>query len=139
MKNLFYLLLELSLLAGLSSCSGNTIAAGKDGIQVETGDWTSDDGSFMIEFRIATDGSSIFISTYSFPCGDRTNTVFPPELIKVELNNSTFEMNADHTYLTGTFTDRTQVEGTWKVIAHRYEYLDLICPAANGTWKGSPK
>ena len=147
-QKLLSLLLVFSALMTLISCSSNMVTAGKDGINIEGGEWIgkSDDGSFSMEFKIGTNGENIFLISFSHPCGEKNSYVLPPNPIKVGLNNSAFETTTSEysdllpkLVITGKFIDRTHAEGTWEFFGYQSVALDIGCSAANGTWKGGPK
>jgi hypothetical protein len=139
-------LVILSCILVVIGCINNTVAAGKDGIDIVGGQWTgsSENGSFSMEFNIGTDGANIFILTYSYPCDDKVSYVFPPKPIKALMNNSTFETTIEGSDLssklviTGRFIDSTHAEGAWESSGYQNIYLEMGCQAASGTWKSSP-
>jgi hypothetical protein len=147
MRRILVLVLVLISLSTLVGCTSNTIPAGEGGVRVRAGDWIAegDAGAFMLEFRVATDGSKIFAYSYAFPCDGKTHYVLPPKPIKAELRNSQFEMTVDDIDLspklifTGEFVDATHAEGTWETSAFGNYFLDMACSAAKGTWQGSPQ
>ncbi len=137
-------LLVLIILSILVSCSDNTAVAGENGIRIKAGEWIgqNDEGSYMIQFNIVSSadvGANIALLTYTYPCGETYFSVFVPKPIKIEINNSAFEMKVGQTNLTGKFIDSTHAEGTWEVFTHQNVFLGIVCPAAKGTWKGSSK
>jgi hypothetical protein len=140
-------LLILCIIFILIGCSNNMVTAGLDGISIEGGKWTgkSDDGTYTMQFNIGTDGANIFLFSFSYPCGEQNSYVLPPNPIKIELNNSAFKTTTtDYSDLmpklviTGKFIDSTHAEGTWEMFRYQVVYLNIGCPAASGTWKGSP-
>ena len=146
-QKLLALLIVFSALIALIGCSSNMVTAGKDGISIEAGDWIgkSDDGSFTMQFKIGTNGENIFIVSFSYPCGEKSSYVLPPNPIKFALNNSIFETTTtDYSDLIpklvikGKFVDSSQAEGSWEFFGYYDSFIDLSCPAASGTWKGSP-
>ena len=145
---LLSLLLVFSALISLIGCSSTMVTAGKDGISIESGEWVgkSEDGSFTMQFKIGTNGDNLFLVSFSHPCGERSSYVLPPNPIKVALHNSAFETTTtDYSDLipklviTGTFVDSTHAEGTWEFFGYYDSFIELSCPAAVGTWKGSPE
>lgn len=137
-------LLALFTFTILPGCTNNTTEAGKDGIPIQVGAWVgqSDNGSYSVEFNITSFsnvGTTMAVFSYGYPCGDRFTFVSPPKAIKIDLSNSAFDTKIEQTNFSGKFIDSTHVEGTWEVFKHQIPFLDRICPAAKGTWKGSPK
>jgi hypothetical protein len=140
MCKFLWFLLFLVILFALIGCSDNTIVAGKNGNRIKIGEWTGidDDGTYLIQFIVATDRSRIIVPSYVIPCGEESYTKFLSDPIKIEIKDNSFEMKLDQIKLAGKFIDRTHVVGTWEVFLHQDIYLDIVCPAANGTWEGSP-
>jgi hypothetical protein len=146
MRKFFWQLLALVLLSALIGCSETTVVAGKNGIRVKPGEWSAEtEDGHIADFTITFDGTNILVYTYSYPCDGKFSYVLPSKPIKTELNNSAFEMTVDYTdfntkfILTGKFIDSTHAEGTWESFKFHSIYLDTVCSAAKGTWKGSPK
>ena len=139
MRKFLWPILILGILCVLIGCVDNAVIEGENGIRIKAGEWSGmdDEGTYLIHFNI-TDGSNVALLYYSFPCGEKSTTVFPAEPIKIEISDSAFEMQVDQTKLTGKFIDRTHAEGTWEVFAHQNIYFDQVCPPAKGSWKGSP-
>jgi hypothetical protein len=136
----------LGIACALTGCSINTVTAGAGGIPIEGGGWTgrSADGRYTIQFTIGVDGANIFVYSYSFPCGKQNESVFPPNAIKITLNQSAFITTTKKSDLmpslviAGQFTDRTHAQGTWGVFRFVNGDLNLFCPASAGAWTGSP-
>ena len=139
-------LVILSIIAAATACSGGAVPGRKDG-SIKAGTWigASAEGAFMMQFNIRTDGASVLLIPLSLPCGEQNLYMFGDEPVRVGLDDSAFEATIEHTDLrprvviTGRYTDRTHAEGTWEVSAFQNFYLDMACPAASGTWKGSPE
>jgi hypothetical protein len=146
----FLLVLVLGLASVVIGCSANTVPAGKDGIPILSGEWTgiSDDGPFMMQFNIETNGDSIFLIAYAYPCGMETTHVYMTQSIKAPLANSAFALTIDdpegnldispRLVITGTFIDSKHAEGNWEMSGFQNIYFDITCPPARGSWKGAP-
>jgi hypothetical protein len=146
----FVLLLILGLGSTLLGCSANLVTAGKDGIRIRGGEWTgkSDEGTFTMQFSIGTNGESIFLLAYAYPCGREIAHVFMTQSIKTPLANSAFEMTIDdpegnldispRLVITGTFIDSKHAEGDWEMSGFQNIYADITCPPVRGSWKGVP-
>lgn len=142
----FFRLLIFSILLTLIACSSNLVTAGENGISIKKGEWVgkSDDGSFAMQFTIGSDGANVFLGYIAYPCGEQNLSILPPNPIKIELKNSAFTVTtSDHSDLfpkvviNGKFIDSENAEGTWETFRYNEIYLDIVCPASSGTWKGS--
>ena len=140
MHKLFWKIVVLLALITLISCTDKKSDAENKVIRVKTGHWIgeSDGGSYGLEFIVSNDAASIFIVTYSYPCGEQNIFVMSSKTLKTDIINNAFEMKVDQTNLYGKFIDKNHVEGTWEVFLHQIEYTETVCPAAKGTWKGGP-
>jgi hypothetical protein len=140
------LLPVLGIAWALTGCSINTVTAGAGGILIEAGEWEarSADGRYTMQFTIGVDGANIFVSTYSYPCGKQNSVMFPPNPIKIKLDQSAFITTTKQSDLlpslviAGRFTDRTHAQGTWGVFRFVDSLLNLSCPASGGAWTASP-
>ena len=141
-------LVLLSIAFILVGCSLRTVPAGENGISIRAGRWVgeSEAGDFQIQFSTGSGGSTIIVTFYAFPCGEKVSYVLSSKSTRLELNNSIFEGSIETTDLgpkvavTGRFIDKTHVEGTWESSGFSsYAAPDFSCPAASGTWKGGPE
>jgi len=136
----------LSFIATATACSGDSFTGGKED-SIKAGIWigTNDDGAFKMQFNIRPDKASVVLIPISLPCGDQTMYMFGDEPTRVGLYDGAFQATIEGSdvrprlVITGKYTDRTHAEGTWEMSRFGSAYLDIGCPAASGTWKGSPE
>ena len=136
----------LSIIAAATACSGYLVPERDDG-SIKEGKWIgkSDDGAFSMKFNIGGDKASVALIALSLPCGEQTLYISGGISTKVELHDRAFEATIEHTsfgprvVVTGKYTDRTHAEGTWEMPAFGSLSPDMACPAASGTWTGSPE
>jgi len=115
----FRLLLVLGVASAVIGCSANLVPAGEDGIRIRSGDLIgkSDDGTFMMQFRIGSDGANIFLITYPYPCGENIVKVFSSNPSKTQLSSNAFKLTIDGSFnspkqaITGKFIDITHAKG----------------------------
>jgi hypothetical protein len=146
MKIYFRFGIFIVLTCFVSGCEMNLVRAGDNGIFVQRGEWIgkNESGSYIIDF-IINGGSSITVTSYSYPCGEENSYVLPPQPIIVALSNSSFTFMVDYSDLNpkyiinGTFTESNKVEGTWESFDYQNIYEGIICLGKNGEWKGTPQ
>lgn len=143
-------LLVLIVVFAAVGCAGRTVPIGTEGMRVRTGPWvgSSDDGAFQMQFIVGADGTHIVLLDRGLPCGEQTLYMFGANSVRIELDGNAFEKTIDSTddpgslrpklVLTGRFIDSTHAEGSWQMSALGDTFLGIACPAANGTWQGSP-
>ncbi|HEY9075176.1 MAG TPA: hypothetical protein VIO61_01440 [Anaerolineaceae bacterium] len=132
-------MLAFIILATSLGCSLPVIGGGSR-IKIQPGDWSgkADQAIFLTSFKVAEDGSSLTLASYSYSCGaGRFIGVIPAKPLNVKINQNGFEVKETNVSFTGKFSDATHIEGTWVVVAHKSGTNN--CPAAQGTWKGAPK
>ena len=142
-KALLYLAI-LGVIATVTACSGDTFTGGWGG-GIRAVGWIgkSDDGAFMMRFNIRGDNVSVALIPLSLPCGERMMYMIGDEPLRAELTDNAFVATSEPSgfrprlVITGKYLDRTHAEGTWEMSAFGSYELDMVCPAASGTWTGS--